>query len=93
MIAIAQVDRRSDEGLDEIEDCWKLRDAGYNTVWLSEVRAKKKDMGLCYFYVGLLCLALSNHLSVAVFTNIYMTIKGLVKLAVCSLSNYRLECL
>lgn len=38
VIAIAQVDRRSDEGLDEIEDCWKLRDAGYNTVWLSEVR-------------------------------------------------------
>lgn len=37
VVAIAHVDRRSDEGLDEVEDCWKLRDAGFHTVWVSEV--------------------------------------------------------
>lgn len=35
---MVHVDRRSDEGLDEIEDCWQLRDAGYNTIWVSEVK-------------------------------------------------------
>ncbi|CAM9925135.1 unnamed protein product [Ascophyllum nodosum] len=44
VVAVVQVDRRSDEGLDEIEDCWKLRDAGYNTVWLSEVLYKGGQM-------------------------------------------------
>lgn len=38
VVSIVHVDRRSDEGLDEIEDCWRLRDVGYNSVWVSEVR-------------------------------------------------------
>ena len=37
-LSVVHVDRRSDEGLDEIEDCWQLRDAGYNTIWVSEVK-------------------------------------------------------
>lgn len=32
------VDRRSDEANEEIEDCWELRDHGYNTIWVSEVQ-------------------------------------------------------
>ena len=38
VLSVVHVDRRSDEGLDEIEDCWQLRDSGYNTIWVSEVR-------------------------------------------------------
>jgi hypothetical protein len=30
----------SDEGLEEIEDCWVLRDAGYNCIWASEMLYK-----------------------------------------------------
>ncbi|CAM9823605.1 unnamed protein product [Pylaiella littoralis] len=40
VVSVVHVDRTSDECLDEIEDCWKLRDAGYNTVWVSEVLYK-----------------------------------------------------
>lgn len=38
VVSVVHVDRRSDEGLDEIEDCWQLRDAGYHTIWASEVQ-------------------------------------------------------
>ncbi|CAM9793127.1 unnamed protein product [Chrysoparadoxa australica] len=34
------VDRYSNEGWEEIEDCWELRDAGYNFIWVSEVLYK-----------------------------------------------------
>lgn len=40
-VSVVHVDRRSDECLDEIEDCWQLRDAGYHTIWASEVRMCK----------------------------------------------------
>ncbi|CAM9374188.1 unnamed protein product [Scytosiphon promiscuus] len=40
VVSVVHVDRRSDEGLDEIEDCWQLRDAGYHTIWVSEVLYK-----------------------------------------------------
>eukprot|EP00612_Vaucheria_litorea_P005322 CAMPEP_0171461604 /NCGR_PEP_ID=MMETSP0945-20130129/5983_1 /TAXON_ID=109269 /ORGANISM="Vaucheria litorea, Strain CCMP2940" /LENGTH=310 /DNA_ID=CAMNT_0011987979 /DNA_START=130 /DNA_END=1062 /DNA_ORIENTATION=+ len=42
--AVIQVDRRSDEGLEEIEDCWKLRDAGFNSIWASEILYKAGQM-------------------------------------------------
>eukprot|EP00904_Undaria_pinnatifida_P003102 jgi/Undpi1/12793/HiC_scaffold_7.g02460.m1 len=44
ILSVVHVDRRSDEGLDEIEDCWQLRDAGYNTIWVSEVLYKGGQM-------------------------------------------------
>eukprot|EP00903_Cladosiphon_okamuranus_P010206 g9665.t1 len=40
VVSVVHVDRRSDECLDEIEDCWQLRDAGYNTIWASELLYK-----------------------------------------------------
>ncbi|CBJ28504.1 Indole-3-glycerol-phosphate synthase [Ectocarpus siliculosus] len=40
VVSVVHVDRRSDEGMDEIEDCWQLRDAGYHTIWASEVLYK-----------------------------------------------------
>lgn len=42
-MSVVHVDRRSDECLDEIEDCWQLRDAGYHTIWASEVRSERND--------------------------------------------------
>eukprot|EP00611_Tribonema_gayanum_P015078 TRINITY_DN267_c0_g1_i1.p1 TRINITY_DN267_c0_g1~~TRINITY_DN267_c0_g1_i1.p1 ORF type:complete len:358 (-),score=97.98 TRINITY_DN267_c0_g1_i1:206-1279(-) len=44
VLAIVHVDRRSDEGLDEIEDCWILRDSGYNCIWASEMLYKAGQM-------------------------------------------------
>ncbi|CAM9113391.1 unnamed protein product [Phaeothamnion confervicola] len=40
VFAAVHVDRRSDEGLEEIEDCWILRDAGFNVIWASEILYK-----------------------------------------------------
>lgn len=41
---MVHVDRRSDEGLDEIEDCWQLRDVGYHTIWASEVTREMRAL-------------------------------------------------
>ena len=49
IVSVVHVDRRSDECLDEIEDCWQLRDAGYNTIWVSEVRIETNKTAGVYF--------------------------------------------
>lgn len=54
ILSVVHVDRRSDEGLDEIEDCWQLRDSGYNTIWVSEVSCCCLDR--CYPLLPLLPL-------------------------------------
>ncbi|KAJ1449303.1 hypothetical protein M885DRAFT_449292 [Pelagophyceae sp. CCMP2097] len=38
--AIARINARGGKGLDEAEDAWRLRDAGYDAVWVSDVLYK-----------------------------------------------------
>ena len=37
---VARVDARDDQGLEEAEESWELRDAGYDAVWVSDVLYK-----------------------------------------------------
>ena len=40
LVLIARVDARDDQGLEEAEEAWDLRDAGYDAVWVSDVLYK-----------------------------------------------------
>ena len=35
--AIARIDAKDDQGLEEAEESWELRDAGFDAVWLADV--------------------------------------------------------
>ena len=40
LVLVARVDARDDQGLEEAEEAWDLRDAGYDAVWISDVLYK-----------------------------------------------------
>ena len=40
VVVVARVDAKDDQGLEEAEEAWKLRDAGYDAVWVSDVLYK-----------------------------------------------------
>jgi indole-3-glycerol phosphate synthase len=40
VVSVVEVPRRSDEGFDEIEDCWAIRDVGFTGVWVCEILYK-----------------------------------------------------
>ena len=40
VVVIARVDAKDDQGLEEAEEAWHIRDAGYDAVWISDVLYK-----------------------------------------------------